>query len=107
MASELTRRIQQNPQYRRLIKERSILGWCLTSLVLIAYYGFILVVAFGKALLATPVAPGMTCTWGFPIALGIILLTIVLTAVYVNRANHKYHPVLKEVLEKEVQHHGE
>ncbi|MDL2315560.1 DUF485 domain-containing protein [Desulfovibrio sp. OttesenSCG-928-A18] len=102
MASELTQRIQQNPQYQRLLKRRNILSWSLTGLVLVSYYGFILVVAFGGALLARPVAPGMTSTWGIPVAFGIILLTIVLTAIYVRKANREYGHALKEVLEKEV-----
>ena len=103
MASELTQRIQRNPQYQRLIKARDTLGWCLTTLVLIAYYGFILVIAFDKSLFATPIAVGMTTTWGIPVAFGIILLTIVLTAIYVRKANRKYDRILSDILEKEVQ----
>ena len=103
MASELTQRIQRNSQYQYLIKARNTLGWSLTTLVLIAYYGFILVVAFNKSLLATPIAVGMTTTWGIPVGFGVILLTIVLTAVYVRRANRKYDPMVKEILEKEAQ----
>ncbi|MCL2589570.1 MAG: DUF485 domain-containing protein [Betaproteobacteria bacterium] len=103
MASELTQRIQRNPQYQDLTKKRDTLGWSLTILVLIAYYGFILVIAFDKSLFATPIAPGMAVTWGIPAGFGVILLTVVLTAIYVRIANREYDRAIKEILAKEVQ----
>ena len=103
MASELTRRIERNAQYQQLIKARNALGWSLTLLVFAAYYGFILIVAFDKSLFATPIAAGMTTTWGIPLGIGIILLTVLLTAIYVRKANSQYDPALKQILEKEVQ----
>ena len=103
MATDLTQRIQKNPQYQSLITRRNTLAWWLTALVLIAYYGFILVIAFDKALFAKPVMAGMTTTWGIPAGFGVILLTIVVTAMYVRKANREYDRIVKEVLEKEVQ----
>ena len=102
MASELTRRIERNAQYQQLIKARNALGWSLTLLVFAAYYGFILIVAFDKSLFATPLAAGMTTTWGIPLGIGIILLTVLLTAIYVRKANSQFDPALKQILEKEV-----
>ncbi|MCL1985843.1 MAG: DUF485 domain-containing protein [Betaproteobacteria bacterium] len=103
MASELTQRIQRNPQYQHLIATRDALGWGLTCLVLIAYFGFLLVIAFDKALFALPIAAGMTTSWGILAAIGIILLTIVTTAMYVRKANRDYDSMVKEIIEKEVQ----
>lgn len=103
MASELTQRIQKNPQYQDLTKRRDTLGRWLAVLVLIAYYGFILVIAFDKSLFATPIAPGMTTTWGIPAGFGVILLTVVVTAIYVRIANREYDRIIKEILDKEVQ----
>lgn len=103
MASELTRRIERNAQYQQLIKARNALGWSLTILVFAAYYGFILIVAFDKSLFATPLAAGRTTTWGIPLGIGIILLTVLLTAIYVRKANNTFDPALKQILEKEVQ----
>ena len=103
MASELTQRIQKNPQYQDLIKKRNTLGLWLTILVLVAYYGFILLIAFNKSLLAKPLIPGMITSWGIPAGFGIILLTIVVTTIYVRIANREYDRVIKEILDKEVQ----
>ena len=102
MASELTQRIQQNPRYLRLLKTRDALSWRLMILVFLAYYGFILVIAFDKSLFATPLAAGMVTTWGIVAGFGVILLTIVATAVYVRRANRDYDRLVKEILAKEV-----
>jgi uncharacterized membrane protein (DUF485 family) len=103
MASEVTLRIQRNPQYQKLLKERNALGWWLTIVTCVAYYGFILIIAFDKSLFATPIAPGMTTTWGIPAGFGVIVLTIVVVAIYVRRANRDYDDAIKEILAKEVQ----
>jgi uncharacterized membrane protein (DUF485 family) len=103
MASELTQRIQRNPQYQHLIKTRDTLGWLLTILVFLAYYGFVLVIAFDKSLFATPIAAGMTTTWGIPAGIAVIVLTIVVVAIYVNKANRDYDSAIEKILAKEVQ----
>ena len=102
MASELTQRIQRNPQYRQLLKTRDSLGWRLLILVFLAYYGFILVIAFDKSLFAAPIAAGLITTWGIAAGFGVILLTIVATAIYVRKANRDYDNLVKEILAKEV-----
>jgi uncharacterized membrane protein (DUF485 family) len=35
------------------VRERSSFGWTLTIIMLVIYYGFILLVAFGKGFMAT------------------------------------------------------
>jgi uncharacterized membrane protein (DUF485 family) len=102
MATELTKRIQNNPQYQALSKQRDSLGWWLTALVVAVYYGFILVIAYSGELFAIPIMAGMTTTWGIPVGFGIILLTIVVTAIYVRKANNEYDRMTKEILDKEV-----
>jgi uncharacterized membrane protein (DUF485 family) len=103
MASELTLRIQGNPQYQQLLRGRNALGWWLTVVTCVAYYGFILVIAFDKSLFATPIAAGMTTTWGIPAGFGVIVLTIIVVGIYVRKANRDYDRVIKEILAREVQ----
>jgi len=103
MASELTRQIQRNPKYQHLIKTRGTLGWWLTILVFLAYYGFILVIAFDKSLFAKPIAEGMITTWGIIAGFGVIVLTVVVTAIYVRKANRDYDSLVREILAEEVQ----
>jgi uncharacterized membrane protein (DUF485 family) len=78
--------IAADSRYRALVRRRDRFAWTLSAIVLAVYFGFILLVAFDKPLLAAPIAGGAT-SLGIPIGLGVILLSIVLTGVYVRRAN--------------------
>ncbi|MBK7062724.1 MAG: DUF485 domain-containing protein [Rubrivivax sp.] len=57
--------------------------------MMVVYYGFILLVAFDKQLLATRLGDGVM-TMGMPIGLAVIVFTVVITAVYVRRANSEF-----------------
>ncbi|HTP73149.1 MAG TPA: DUF485 domain-containing protein [Burkholderiaceae bacterium] len=89
MDDDLTARIVNDPRYQELKSRRSRFGWWLTVAMLIVYYGFILLVAFDKPLLATRLGSGVT-TIGMPLGLGVIVFTIVITGIYVRRANNEY-----------------
>jgi uncharacterized membrane protein (DUF485 family) len=56
--------------------------------MLVAYYGFILLVAFDKPLLSTILAPGLSL--GVLLGALVIVFAWVLTMVYVSWANTKY-----------------
>ena len=96
MEDELVRRIRANPKYEQLVSKRSSYGWVLTALMLIVYYGYILLVAFNKELLATRIGSGVT-TWGIPIGLFVIVFTIVITGIYVRRANSEFDEMSDEI----------
>lgn len=90
-------RIEANPQYQELRRKRNSLGWTLTILMLVVYYGFIGLIAFDKAFLARPIGDGVT-TIGIPIAFGVIAFTILITGFYVRRANNTYDRMTAEIL---------
>ena len=69
--------------------------------MMVVYYGFILLVAFRKDVLATPIG-GSVITWGIPIGFGVILFTIAVTAYYVQRANSEFDD-LSEKVKREAQ----
>lgn len=81
--------IAGDPRYRALVRNRGRLSVWLTAVVLVAYFGFILLVAFAKSFLARPVADGVTSV-GIVLGFALILLTIVLTAIYVRVANTRF-----------------
>ena len=60
----------------------------LTVAMMVVYFGFILLVAFDKALLARPLAPGLSV--GILIGVLVILTAWVLIGVYVYWANRHY-----------------
>jgi uncharacterized membrane protein (DUF485 family) len=89
MDPTLAQRIAQHPKYLALKARRSRLGWWLTAAMLAVYYGFILLVAFDKPLLASRLGDGVT-TLGMPLGLAVIVFTIVITGLYVRRANGEF-----------------
>ena len=90
-------RIEANPKYHELRRKRNRLGWTLTVLMLLVYYGFIGLIAFDKQFLARPIGDGVT-TIGIPIAFGVIVFTILITGLYVYRANSEYDRLTAEIL---------
>jgi uncharacterized membrane protein (DUF485 family) len=91
--------IADDPRYQALVARRSRFTWILTSIMLAAFFGYILLIAFNKELLARPVASGMTTSLGIPIGLGVIALAIVLTGIYVRRANSDFDPMVRSIRE--------
>lgn len=96
MENSMIDRIQSDPNYQELKERRSRFGWALTIAMLIVYYGFILLVAFSKDLLAMRLGDGVM-TLGIPLGLGVILFTILITAYYVRRANSEFDDLSEKV----------
>ena len=91
------RRVLNNPKFQELVRERSGFAWMLSGAMLIIYYGFILMVAFAKPLLAAKVGSGVT-TVGIVIGLGVIVSAFVLTGLYVQRANSRFDELTRNVV---------
>ncbi|HQZ06455.1 MAG: DUF485 domain-containing protein [Rhodoferax sp.] len=89
METDFATRIASLPQYQELKAKRSSFGWWLTLAMMVVYYGFILLVAFDKELLSQRIGEGVM-TLGIPVGFGVIVFTIIITAVYVRRANSEF-----------------
>ena len=96
MDIELARRIAGNPKYQELKAKRTRFGWWLTLAMMVVYYGFILLVAFDKEFLSQRFGDGVM-TLGIPVGFGVIVFTIVITAVYVRRANSEFDSLAADV----------
>lgn len=96
MESDLTALIIAHPKYRELKSARTSFGLWLTLAMLVVYYGFILLVAFNKPLLASRLGDGVM-TLGMPLGLGVIVFTVAITAFYVRRANRTYDRLSEEI----------
>ena len=66
---------------------------------LIVYYGYIALIAFDKEFLAKPIGTGVT-TLGIPIGVGVILFAIIITGIYVRRANTEFDALTEEILKE-------
>ena len=97
MSDPMVQKIQSHPKYLELRTKRNRLGIFLTVLMLLAYYGYIALIAFDKKFLAQPIGAGVT-SLGIPIGMGVIIFTIVITGIYVRRANGEFDTLTKEIL---------
>ena len=93
--------IRSHPQYRELRSRRNRLGWTLTVLMLVVYYGFIALIAFDKPFLARPLGAGVT-TLGIPIGVGVIVFTVLIVGYYVRRANVEFDALTARILKDAV-----
>ena len=96
---QVVAKVQANPKYQDLIRRRSTFGWTLTIIMLVVYYGYIAVIAFDKELLAQRLGEGVT-TVGIPVGLGVIIFTILITGLYVRRANTEYDRITAEIVQE-------
>lgn len=92
-------RIEANPKYHELRRKRNSLGWFLAALMMLVYYGYIALIAFNKPFLAQPIGSGVT-TLGIPIGMGVIVFTIIITGLYVRRANDEFDRLTAEILKE-------
>lgn len=99
METDLADKIFALPKYQELKRKRTSLGWTLTLAMMVVYYGFILLVAYDKPFLATKIGAGVT-TIGLPIGLGVIIFTIIITAIYVRRANGEFDDLSAEIVKE-------
>ena len=81
--------VLSNPNFQALVRERSGFGWTLSIIMLVIYFGFILLVAFGKGFMGTKIGSGVTSI-GMIIGLLVILSAVILTGIYTQRANGRY-----------------
>jgi uncharacterized membrane protein (DUF485 family) len=99
MEQDIAHVVKADPNYQKLVRTRSRYGWTLTWLMMVVYYGFILLVAFNKELMGTRLGEGVM-TWGMPIGLAVILFTVVITGIYVRRANGEFDALTAAIRER-------
>nr|WP_265947230.1 DUF485 domain-containing protein [Dechloromonas sp. A34] len=95
-------RVTANPKFLEFVAMRSKYSIIMAIVSAAAYYGFILLVAFDKEFLAKKIGEGYTMSVGVPIGVAVIVFTILLTWIYVRRANTEFDSI-NEALIKEAQ----
>jgi uncharacterized membrane protein (DUF485 family) len=98
MSELIAGKILKNPKYMQLVRQRDMLAWTLSALVCVMYFGFILMIAFAPDFLTQPIAADSVIPLGMLIGVGVIVLSCVLTGVYVYRANHSFDPIVNEIV---------
>lgn len=90
-------KISQHPKYRELVSKRARYSWAMTLLVLFIYFGFIYLVAFHKEYLAQKISENSIITLSIPLGIGVILSTVILTGIYVNRSNKEFDVLTHQI----------
>lgn len=90
MHNDSYERIRSNPKFQSLVAKRNGYAFIMTALMMIVYFGYILLIAFDKEMLSQKLGEGMVTSLGIPMGLGVILFTIAITTVYVRRANTEF-----------------
>jgi cation/acetate symporter len=100
MSSAVYQRVRANSKFREFVARRTRFALLLSAIVLIAYYGFMGVVAFNPKLLHTPLTDASVTTIGWPIGAAIIIVSWLLTGWYVHRANSEFDRLNEEVIKE-------
>ncbi|HEY9420666.1 MAG TPA: DUF485 domain-containing protein [Thermoanaerobaculia bacterium] len=90
-----THEMLQSPEFKTLVRRKWIVSVLLTICLFVTYYGFILLIAVDKAFLARRI--GEHTTLGIPIGVGVIVVSWVLTAVYVLWANSSHDSIVAKL----------
>lgn len=88
---ETLERLAADPRLHRLVAARARFAWILSGLITGVFFGYILLIAFRRDILAQPIGYGVT-SLGIPVGIGVILVGILLTGIYVRRANREFDP---------------
>ncbi|OGU35478.1 MAG: hypothetical protein A2068_04145 [Ignavibacteria bacterium GWB2_35_6b] len=92
---ERVQEIVNSSAFKELVSKRLKFSITLTVIMLVVYFGFILVIAFYKEMLAVKI--GEHITIGLPIGIGIILFAWILTGIYIRWANKTYDKNVREL----------
>ncbi len=98
MSKKSAHEILEDEEFKSLSKQKDAISLILTVLELFIYFGFISLIAFNKPFLASKLSGAITV--GIPIGIGVIVLSWILTGIYVNWANKKYDPMVENVKNK-------
>jgi uncharacterized membrane protein (DUF485 family) len=94
------KKIIKSKEFKSLVKKKSFVSWFLTSITLITYFSFILLIAFLPEMLGSKISDKSIITIGIPIGVSIILLAFLSTGIYVFIANKELDKIEKIILKK-------
>jgi len=98
MSSSVYAHIRRNPRFDELVRKRTSFATTLAIIVLVVFYGFVLLVAFAPDVIAMRLFQGSNLTFGILAGLVQFIVFWVLTLVYVRRANGEFDDINNEIV---------
>lgn len=96
----LVNALNENPKFYEVVKKKQRFSMTLLALTLGLYILLMLAVAFAPNLVGMPMSKDTVTTWGIPAGFFLIIWTVFLTGIYVNRTNKVYDPMNEELLKE-------
>ena len=87
----------ESPEFKALKSKRWTVSLILLAGVFIVYYGYIMLIAYNKAFMASKISVDSVTTWGIPLGIGTIVIAWILTFIYVLWANSVYDTEVKRL----------
>ena len=99
MSSSVYAHIRRNPRFTELVAKRTRFAGILAAIVLVVFYGFVLLVAFAPELIGKRLFEGSNLTFGILAAFVQFIFFWILTLVYVRRANGEFDDINQEIVQ--------
>ncbi len=100
LSSEMFESMRVNPKFQELVEKRGRFAWTLAAIVLVCFYGFVLMVAYQPVMLGKPLTEGGMLTVGVAIELFLFIFFWFLSFVYVRRANGEFDRLTQEIVKQ-------
>ncbi len=98
MQPQTVQQILNNGEFQKLARKKAFLGWTFSVLMFAIYVVYIAFIGIDPEAFGTPVSPGATTTWGIYVGLFVILFAIVITGIYVYKANGEFEKMTQKVV---------
>ncbi len=92
--------IVNDKEFKSLISKRNSIAATLSIVQLLLYFGFIALIAYNKPYLGKTISPTSDITIGIPIAIGVIVLSVILGGIYAYWTNTSYDVSVKKIIER-------
>lgn len=100
MEQETAKKILQHPEFQKMARKKSVLGWGFSALVFAMYVSFIGIIGISPASFGTPVSDNSIITWGIYIGLFVIVFSFAITGIYVRKANGEFDRMTRKVIDE-------
>ena len=98
MDKQTARKVLENPEFQKMERQKSMLGWGFSAIILIMYFSFIWIIGSNPDLLRTHVSANGITTWGIYVGIFVIVFSFVTTGIYVSIANGKFEKMTQDVV---------
>ncbi|MBW6488217.1 DUF485 domain-containing protein [Sulfurimonas sp.] len=100
MQKDIVEVVKNDPNYKELVAKRSSFAITLSIIILVVYFGFIMMIAYFPEVLGAPLSDGSVTTVGIPVGMGVIFFAFIITGIYTKRANGEFDDLNNKIKDK-------